>query len=89
MIGDTRLFFVLIQYIFDKWKLREQTINNRKTELMNIMERELDNMRIFSSQHLQDKKYNSLNKKLHKITKYQKDAILGEYFSVCKNLMRI
>ena len=50
---------------------------------------EIRNMKVFSFKHTKQKKFKTLALKLSEVTRAQKEALLGEYFNLCKMVYRI
>ena len=57
--------------------------------LQQTFEQELRNMKIFSFKHTKQKKYKQLALNLAAIESKHKDALLKEYFNLCKMIYRI
>ena len=87
MIVTTRDFFDKLKMVADKWKRRKERLTIRMDVFESLFERELEIMREHCVHNFKSKKYKQMHQKLNAITRRQKDAIIEEYFSLCKLIM--
>lgn len=78
-----------IYHIQNQVKSRFEQHKLKKAFLDQMYDSEIRNMKVFSFKHTKQKKFKTLALKLSEVTRAQKEALLDEYFNLCKIVYRI